>query len=576
MTLGCKTSGDVMKAIKDQGVEMVDFRFTDVPGMWQHTSYPAQVFEEDALDDGLGFDGSSIRGFKVINESDMLMMPDPTTAFIDPFMSHKTLVMICDIKDPVTKEFYPRDPRGIAKKAEAYLKSSGVGDTAYFGPEAEFFVFDNVRYGPASNIRATTVDSQRGPLEHATGTRAPTSATRSGPRKATSPCPPTDTLQDLRTEMALTMIGVGLTVECQHHEVATGGPVRDRHEVRLAAGDGRPPDEVQVRRQERRRASTARPRPSCPSRSSATTARACTATSRSGRAASRCSPTLPATPACRRCANGTSAACCGTPRRSCAFAAPTTNSYRRLVPGYEAPVNLAWSCATARRCCRIPMYSDSPKAKRVEFRCPDPSCNPYLAFAAMLMAGLDGIKNKIEPGEPVDKNIYDLPPEEAAEIKKVPGSLEASLAALEADHEFLLEGDVFTADLIATYIDYKRATRSTRSACGRTRTSSSCTTTSRRSGSARLRRSGRRTTSWAPRLAGAWQTGQGHAWEMPHWAQPVMVPRLGAARGPDRGRRNPTVGKGSLKTPSTKRWPMMLRERSLANAGPASPYPGYP
>ena len=236
MTLGCKTSKDVMKAIKDQGVEMVDLRFTDMPGMWQHTSYPAQAFDQDAIDDGLGFDGSSIRGFKVINESDMLLMPDPTTAFIDPFMAHKTLVMICDVKDPVTKELYSRDPRGIAKKAEAHLKSTGIGDTAFFGPEAEFFVFDNVRYGTGQQLFQL---SSRFATK-ATGTPAArkgrTSATRSGPRRATSPCPPNDTLQDLRAEMALTMIGIGLDGRVPAPRGRHRRPVRDRHEVRLAAG----------------------------------------------------------------------------------------------------------------------------------------------------------------------------------------------------------------------------------------------------------------------------------------------------------------------------------------------------
>ena len=347
MTLGCKTSKDVMKAIKDHDVQMVDIRFTDMPGMWQHTSYPTQVFEQDAIDDGLGFDGSSIRGFKVINEFDMLLQPDPTTAFIDPFMAHKTLVMIADIKDPVTKEFYSRDPRGIAKKAEAYLKSSGIGDTAYFGPEAEFFVFDNVQYGTGQQYSSYTVDSREGHW-NTNRDEGPNLGYKIRPKEGYFPCPPNDTLQDLRAEMALTMIEIGLTVECQHHEVATAGQCRDRHEVRLAAGHGRPSDEVQVRRQRTWQRSTARRRRSCPSRSTATTARACTATSRSGRRASRCSPMPPAMPACRRCASGTSAACSRTRRRSSPSPRRPPTATAAWCPATRRRSTSPGRCATAR------------------------------------------------------------------------------------------------------------------------------------------------------------------------------------------------------------------------------------
>ena len=457
MTLGCKTSKDVMKAIKDHGVQMIDIRFTDMPGMWQHTSYPTQVFEQDAIDDGLGFDGSSIRGFKAINESDMLLQPDPATAFIDPFMAYKTLVMIADIKDPVTKEFYSRDPRGIAKKAEAYLKSTGIADTAYFGPEAEFFVFDNVQYGTGQHYSTYSVDSKEGHW-NTNRDEGPNLGYKIRPKEGYFPCPPNDTLKDLRAEMALKMIEVGLTVECHHHEVATAGQceIDMKFDSLLAMADHLMMYKYIVRNVAG--AATARPRPSCPSRSSATTAPACTATSRSGRPASRCSPTRPAMPGL-------------SPDGDMVHRRPAAAQRRRSWPSPHPPPTPtgAWCRATRppstwptppQPLGRLPhpdVFSDSPKAKRVEFRCPDPSCNPYLAFAAMLMAGLDGIKNKIDPGDPVDKDIYDLPPEEAAEIKQVPGSLEASLAALEADHEFLLEGDVFSADLIDTYIDYKRS-----------------------------------------------------------------------------------------------------------------------
>ncbi len=455
MTLGCKTSKDVMKAVKDQGVEMIDIRLTDMPGMWQHISYPAAAYDQDLIDEGHGFDGSSIRGFKVINESDMLLMPDPTTAFIDPFMAHKTLVMIADVKDPVTKEFYSRDPRGIAKKAEAYLKSSGIGDTAYFGPEAEFFVFDNVQYGTGQHYSSYAVDSKEGHW-NTNRDEGPNLGYKIRPKEGYFPVPPSDTLQDLRAQMALTMIGLGLNVECQHHEVATAGQceIDMRFDSLLAMADHQMKYKYVVRNVAARAGKTATfmPKPLYGDNGSGM----------------HCHMSIwkGGQPLFADASGyaGLSQLCKwyigGLLRHApaiLAFAAPTTNSYRRLVPGYEAPVNLAWSLRNRSAACRIPMYSDSPKAKRVEFRCPDPSCNPYLAFAAMLMAGLDGIRNKLDPGEPVDKNIYDLPPEEAAEIKQVPGSLDAALAALEADHDFLLEGGVFSPDLISTYIEYKRS-----------------------------------------------------------------------------------------------------------------------
>jgi len=453
MTLGCKSPSDVMRAIKDNGVEMIDVRMTDMPGMWQHISYPAQTFDQGQIEEGLGFDGSSIRGFKVINESDMLLMPDPTTAFIDPFMAHKTLVMIADVKDPITKEFYSRDPRGLAKKAEAYLKSTGLGDTAYFGPEAEFFVFDDVRYGSGQHYSSYHVDSAEG---HWNTNRAegPNLGYKVRPKEGYFPCPPNDALQDLRAEMALTMIRIGLTVECQHHEVATAGQceIDMKFDSLLAMADHQQKYKYVVKNVAKKYGKTATfmPKPLYGDNGSGM----------------HCHQSIwkDGKPLFADEAGyaGLSQMCRwyigGLLRHAgaiLAFAAPTTNSYRRLVPGYEAPVNLAWSLRNRSAACRIPMYSDSPKAKRVEFRCPDPSCNPYVAFAAMLMAGLDGIRNKIDPGEPVDKNIYDLPPEEAAEIKKVPGSLTEAIEALKADNDFLLQGDVFTPDFIEAYIDYK-------------------------------------------------------------------------------------------------------------------------
>ena len=454
MTLGCKTPADVMKAIKDEGVQMVDLRLTDVPGTWQHISYPASIFEEDQLTDGLGFDGSSVRGFKQIQESDMLLKPDVTTAFIDPFARHKTIVMICAVADPMTGELYSRDPRGIAIKAEEHLKASGIGDTAYFGPEAEFFVFSDVTYGQSTNYGHYQVDSPEGHWNTMTD-EGPNLGYKIRPKEGYFPCAPTDSLNDLRAEMALTMNEIGLTVECHHHEVATGGQceIDMKFDSLLAMADHQMKYKYVVKNVANQHGMTATfmPKPLYGDNGSGMHCH---------QSIWKDGVPLFADPAgyaglsdmCRWYIGGLLKHA----PSILAFAAPTTNSYRRLVPGYEAPVNLAWSLRNRSAACRIPMYSDSPKAKRVEFRCPDPSANPYLAFAAMLMAGLDGIKNKIEPGEPIDKNIYDLPPEEAAAIPQVPGELSEAIAALEADHDYLLDGDVFTADFIQSYIEYKR------------------------------------------------------------------------------------------------------------------------
>lgn len=454
MTLGCKTPSDVLKAIKDQGVEMVDLRITDVPGIWQHVSYPAPAFGESSITEGMGFDGSSIRGFAKINESDMLLSPDVSTAFLDPFAKHKTLVMICDVKDPITKEFYPRDPRGFAKKAEAYLNSTGLGDTAYFGPEAEFFVFDDVRYGSGQHYSSYEVNSTEGHWNTRREEPGGNLGYKVRPKEGYFPCPPTDTLNDIRAEMALVMRSIGVDVECHHHEVATAGQceIDIRFAPLVAMADDQMKYKYVVKNVAKQHgmSATFMPKPLYGDNGSGM----------------HCHQSIwkDGNPLFADAAGyaGLSDMCRyyigGLLKHApaiLAFAAPTTNSYRRLVPGYEAPVNLAWSMRNRSACCRIPMYSDSPKAKRVEFRCPDPSCNPYLAFAAMLLAGLDGIRNRIDPGAPVDKNIYDLPPEEAAEILKVPGSLSEAMQALKADTDFLLAGDVFTPDFIESYIDYK-------------------------------------------------------------------------------------------------------------------------
>ena len=455
-----RTPQDVLKLAKDEGVEFVDLRFCDLPGVMQHFSMPIHELTEDGFEEGYGFDGSSIRGFQEIQESDMLLIPDPNTAVIDPFREHTTLNINCFVHDPVTGESYSRDPRYIAKKAEEYLKGTGIADTAYFGPEAEFYIFDSGALRPEPVLGLLLPRLGRGRVELRAASSSSTARPNLGykPRykEGYFPVPPMDQYQDLRSEMVQHARGGrhrdrGAAPRGRHRR-----PGRDRHALRHAA-DAWPTSSCSTSTSSRTsRGSAASRSRSCRSRSSRTTARACTCTSRCGRAASRCSSTRRATPACPTWRAGTSAACSSTRRRSCAFTNPTTNSYKRLVPGYEAPVNLVYSQRNRSASVRIPLYSKSPKAKRLEFRCPDPSCNPYLAFAAMLMAGLDGIQNRIEPPTPVDRDLYDLPPEELAKVPQVPGSLDEALDALEADHEFLLAGGVFTPDVIETWIEYKR------------------------------------------------------------------------------------------------------------------------
>jgi glutamine synthetase len=453
MMLGCTSAEDVVKAIKDEGVEIVDIRFTDMPGMWQHTSYPSGHIGVDDIDEGLGFDGSSIRGFQQIEASDMLLLPDETTAFIDPFMKHKTLVMICDILDPITKELYARDPRGVAIKAEAYLQTTGLGDKAFFGPEAEFFVFDDVRYGQGINYGSYRVDSGEGHW-NMNEEEFPNLGYKIRPKEGYFPVPPSDTLHDIRSEMALTMQAIGLTVECHHHEVATGGQceIDMKFDTLVKMADHLMKYKYVVKNVAKAhgKSATFMPKPLYGDNGSGMHVHS---SIWDGDSPVFGDPNGYAglSDMCRYYIGGILKHAPAV----LAFAAPTTNSYHRLVPGYEAPVNLVWSLRNRSAAVRIPMYSDSPKAKRAEFRCPDPSCNPYLAFAALLMAGLDGVKNKIDPGDPVDKNIYDLPPEELAELAGVPASLEEALGALKADHAFLTEGDVFTEDFIENYIAYK-------------------------------------------------------------------------------------------------------------------------
>ncbi len=454
MSLDCKTPEDVLKAIADHNVRIVDVRITDLPGIWQHFSVPARAVDADTFGDGIGFDGSSIRGFQEIHESDMLVIPDPTTAFLDPFTEASTLVLICNVRDPVTGQAYSRDARYIAQKSEAYLKSSGIGETAHFGPEAEFFIFDDVRYGQGTNFGFYEVDSAEANWN--TGEEQnPNLGHKPRPKEGYFPVPPSDSQQDVRTEMVLTLEDIGIAVEAHHHEVATGGQgeIDMRFDALTRMADNLMIYKYVVKNVAHRRGMTATfmPKPLFDDNGSGMHVHQSiwngdtplfygegdyAGLSQMGRY--YIGGLLKHTAAL------------------CAIVAPTTNSYHRLVPGFEAPINLVYSQRNRSACCRIPMYSPDPKAKRVEFRTPDPSTNGYLGFAALLMAGLDGIENRIDPGEPIDKNLYDLPPEEAAQVTSTPGSLDEALNALQADHDFLFKGDVFTPDVIETYLDYKR------------------------------------------------------------------------------------------------------------------------
>jgi len=447
------TPKEVVKFAKEQGARMVDLKFMDYPGMWQHFTVPVAQLEESSFEEGFGFDGSSIRGWQAIHASDMLVIPEAATAVMDPFTETPTLSLICNIVDPITKEKYTRDPRNIAQKAEAYLKSTGIADTAFFGPEAEFFIFDDIRYDCAQNFAYYYIDSVEGQWN--TGKEEkPNLGYKARYKEGYFPVPPTDSMADIRTEMVLTMEKVGIQVEAQHHEVATAGQaeIDMRFNTLTRIADSLMWYKYILKNVARKHGKTVTLMPK-PVFGDNGTGMHCHQSLWKGNQAlfagngyAGLSDTalwyiggiLKHAPAL------------------CALVAPTTNSYKRLVPGFEAPVNLAYSSRNRSAAIRIPMYSPSPKAKRIEVRFPDCSCNGYLAFSGMLMAGLDGIQNKIDPGQPLDKDIYELGPEELKGVPSVPGSLEAALAALEADHEFLLKGDVFTQDAIDTWVDYKR------------------------------------------------------------------------------------------------------------------------
>ncbi len=447
------TPKEILALCREKDVKAVDLRFMDFIGTWQHTTIPVRRLTEDVFADGLGFDGSSIRGWQQINESDMLLVPDPTSAFLDPFTALPTLNLICDIQDPITREDYSRDPRNIARKAVAYLNSTGIADTAYFGPEAEFFIFDDVRFDQNSHSGFFYLDSveaewNRGREEF------PNLGNKIRHKEGYFPCPPTDQLMDIRNEMMQVMIEAGLEVETHHHEVATAGQteidLQFNELVKMADNLMMYKYIVKNVAFRNQKTVTFMPKPLYGDNGSGMHVHV--SFWKEGKP-------LFAGDGYAGLSEMALYAIGGILKHAPALLAitnPTTNSYKRLVPGYEAPVNLAYSQRNRSASCRIPMYSNSPKSKRIEFRCPDPTCNPYLAFAAITMAALDGIQNKIDPGSPLDKDIYDLPPEEAALVEKTPASLEAALDALQADHEFLLRGDVFTRDVIDTWISYKR------------------------------------------------------------------------------------------------------------------------
>jgi glutamine synthetase len=443
---------EVLDFAKKHDAKQVDLRFSDIPGLQHHISYPISQLDEDAFEEGFGIDGSSIRGWAAINESDMLLIPDPATVFMDPFAEIPTLVMVGGVIDPITKQHYERDPRWIARKAEMYLQNSGVGDTAYFGAEAEFFVFDNVRFDQNQHSGYYFIDAEEGRWN--SGREKDNLGYRPRYKEGYFPVPPTDHYQELRSEMVQTMINCGLVVECHHHEVATGGQceIDQKFDTLVRSADNMMLYKYIVRNvaYQYGKTVTFMPKPLFQDNGSGMHTHQSIWKEGKPLFAGELYAGL------SQLALWYIGGLLKHARALSAIIAPTTNSYKRLVPGYEAPVNLAYSRRNRSAAVRIPMYSASPKAKRVEFRPPDPSCNPYLAFSAMLMAGLDGILNKVDPGEALDKDIYDLSPEEMKNVPSMPASLEEALQALEDDHAFLLKGDVFTEELIETYIEYKR------------------------------------------------------------------------------------------------------------------------
>ena len=449
------TAEEAIAFTREQGVKFVDVRFCDLPGVMQHFNIPVESFAADAFTDGLMFDGSSIRGFQAIHESDMKLVPDVTSAFVDPFRKEKTLVVNFSIVDPFTDESYSRDPRNIAAKAEAYLRSTGIADTVYFGAEAEFYVFDDVRFATTPHSSFYYIDSKEAAWNTGREEEGGNLGYKTRFKGGYFPVSPNDQMADLRDEMVTVLQEVGLAVERAHHEVGTAGQqeINYRFDTLRAAADDVMKFKYVIKNAAWRAGKTATFMPKPIYGDNGSGMHSHQSLWKDGKplffdergygglsdlARWYIGGLLAHAPALL------------------AFTNPTVNSYHRLVPGFEAPVNLVYSARNRSACIRIPVTGSSPKAKRVEYRVPDPSSNPYLAFSAMLMAGIDGIRNRIEPPDPIDKDLYELEPEEHAGIAQLPASLEAALEALEADHDFLTEGDVFTPDLISTWIDYKR------------------------------------------------------------------------------------------------------------------------
>ncbi|MFH1288798.1 MAG: type I glutamate--ammonia ligase [bacterium] len=454
-----KAARDVLKMIKEKNIQIVDLKFNDLPGLWQHFSVPAsELLEQEDITrsiwaDGIGFDGSSIRGFQKIQESDMIMIPDPSTAIVDPVCEVPTMSVICDIYDPLTRKPYSRDPRYIAKKAEEYLKKSGIADAIYFGPEAEFFLFNNIRFDQNENSGYYFIDSDEGDWNTGRDEKL-NLGYKIRFKEGYFPVPPHDSLQDLRSRMILKMREAGIKIEVHHHEVATAGQceIDIKFDTLTKMADNLMLYKYIIKNMARKNnmVATFMPKPLFGDNGSGM----------------HCHQSLwenginlfydkDGYALLSQTAKYYIGGLLKHAKSLMAFCAPTTNSYKRLVPGYEAPVNLVYSARNRSAAVRIPMYSDSPKSKRIEFRPPDPSCNPYLAFSAMFMAGIDGIKNKIDPGKPTDRDLFEMNEEELKSIQTVPGSLFRSLKALEEDHKYLLEGGVFTKDVIDIWLEYK-------------------------------------------------------------------------------------------------------------------------
>jgi len=443
----------LLKFIKENGVKIVDVRFTDLFGTGQHFSVPISQIDKTSLTEGLGFDGSSIRGWKTIDSSDMLVVPDISTAYLDPFTEETTLNITCDIVDPISREGYDRDPRAIAKRAENYLKETGIAETAYFGPENEFFIFDDVNTDFDDHSSYYFIDSDEG-IWNSGSDEFPNLAHKIRHKEGYFPLPPSDTMQDIRTEMVIELEKAGITVEAHHHEVATAGQaeIDMRFAPLLQMADNTAKFKYIVKNVARRNGKTATFMPKPLYGDNGTGMHVHQSLWNGNTPLFAGDGYAGVSKTCLYYIGGILKHA----KALSAFTNPTTNSYKRLVPGFEAPVNLVYSSRNRSAAIRIPMYSPNPKTKRIEVRFPDPSANPYLAFSAMLLAGIDGIINKIDPDEPMDKNIYDLPPEIAENLEHLPGSLEDSINALENDYQFLLQGNVFSEELIRTWIDYKR------------------------------------------------------------------------------------------------------------------------